>query len=59
MSGQPEAARAPVLDRFFRVGAGMISFAAIAILRGRPREVHPLLALIGCVFAWYFVRDVV
>jgi AGZA family xanthine/uracil permease-like MFS transporter len=38
------------------VGAGFIAYAAIAVLRGRAREVHPLLYLVSAVFVWYFAR---
>jgi AGZA family xanthine/uracil permease-like MFS transporter len=38
------------------VAAGFIAFAAIAILRGRGREVHWLLYLVSVVLVWYFAR---
>jgi len=38
------------------VGAGFIAYTAIAVLRGRARDVHPLLYLVSAVFVWYFVR---
>jgi adenine/guanine/hypoxanthine permease len=38
------------------VGAGFIAFTAIAVLRGRWRDVHPLLAIVAAVFVWYFVH---
>ena len=40
------------------VGAGFVSYAAIALLRGRGREVHPLLYVISGIFVWYFVHGV-
>jgi AGZA family xanthine/uracil permease-like MFS transporter len=36
------------------VGAGVILYVLIAALRGRWREVHPLLAVVAAVFVWYF-----
>jgi AGZA family xanthine/uracil permease-like MFS transporter len=41
------------------VGAGFLSYAVIAILRGKGRDVHPLLFVVAAVFAWYFVHGVV
>jgi adenine/guanine/hypoxanthine permease len=41
------------------VGAGFLSYTVIAILRGRWRDVHPLLFVVSAVFAWYFVHGVV
>jgi AGZA family xanthine/uracil permease-like MFS transporter len=41
------------------VGAGFLSYAAIALLRGRGRNVHPLLYVVAAIFAWYFVHGVV
>ena len=41
------------------VGAGFLAYAVIAILRGRWRDVHPLLFVVAAVFAWYFVHGVV
>jgi len=38
------------------VGAGFIAYTAIAVLRGRWREVHPLLYAVSAIFVWYFVR---
>jgi AGZA family xanthine/uracil permease-like MFS transporter len=38
------------------VGAGFIAFTAIALLRGRWRDVHPLLLLVSAIFVWYFVH---
>lgn len=38
------------------VGAGFIAYTAIAVLRGRWRDVHPLLAIVAAVFVWYFVH---
>jgi AGZA family xanthine/uracil permease-like MFS transporter len=36
------------------VGAGFIAYTAIAILRGRWRDVHPLMLVVSAVFVWYF-----
>jgi AGZA family xanthine/uracil permease-like MFS transporter len=41
------------------VGAGFLSYTIIAVLRGRARDVHPLMYLVSAVFAWYFVHGVV
>jgi AGZA family xanthine/uracil permease-like MFS transporter len=41
------------------VGAGFLAYTVIALLRGRWREVHPLMYVVAAVFAWYFVHGVV
>ncbi|WP_017935178.1 NCS2 family permease [Nocardioides sp. Iso805N] len=41
------------------VGAGIVTFVLIALGRGKWREVHPLLAVVGAFFVWYFLRGVV
>ncbi|MDQ3877284.1 MAG: NCS2 family permease [Actinomycetota bacterium] len=41
------------------VGAGFVSYVVIAILRGRWRDVHPLLVIVAGVFVWYFVHGVI
>jgi len=41
------------------VGAGFLSYTIIAILRGRWREVHPLMYVVSAVFAWYFIHGTV
>jgi AGZA family xanthine/uracil permease-like MFS transporter len=41
------------------VGAGFLSYAVIAVLRGRWRDVHPLLYVVAAIFAWYFIHGVV
>jgi adenine/guanine/hypoxanthine permease len=41
------------------VGAGFISYTVIAVLRGRWRDVHPLLYVVAGIFVWYFVHGVV
>lgn len=41
------------------VGAGMILFVLIAVLRGRWRDVHPLLVVVAAVFVWYFIHGTV
>jgi len=41
------------------VGAGIITYVLIALGRGKWREVHPLLAVVGAFFVWYFLRGVV
>jgi AGZA family xanthine/uracil permease-like MFS transporter len=41
------------------VGAGFLTYVVIAVLRGRAREVHPLLYGVAVIFAWYFVHGVI
>jgi AGZA family xanthine/uracil permease-like MFS transporter len=41
------------------VGAGFLAYTVIALLRGRWRDVHPLMYLVAAIFAWYFVHGVV
>src|SRR3990172_711572 len=41
------------------VGAGFLSYTVIAILRGKCREVHPLMYAVSGIFAWYFIHGVV
>jgi adenine/guanine/hypoxanthine permease len=41
------------------VGAGFLSYVVIAVLRGRWRDVHPLLYVVAAIFAWYFIHGVV
>ena len=41
------------------VGAGFLSYTVIAVLRGRAREVHPLMYVVSAIFAWYFIHGVV
>ncbi|MGX6449341.1 NCS2 family permease [Patulibacter sp. S7RM1-6] len=41
------------------VGAGIILYVLIALLRGRWREVHPLIVVVGAVFVWYFAHGTV
>jgi AGZA family xanthine/uracil permease-like MFS transporter len=38
------------------VGAGFLSYTVIQVLRGKWKEVHPLMYLVSAVFAWYFVE---
>jgi AGZA family xanthine/uracil permease-like MFS transporter len=38
------------------VGAGFVAYTAIALLRGRWKEVNPLLIIVSGIFVWYFVR---
>ncbi|UJA20727.1 NCS2 family permease [Thermoleophilia bacterium SCSIO 60948] len=39
------------------VGAGFVSYTALALLGGR--RVHPLMALFAAIFVWYFVRGTI
>jgi AGZA family xanthine/uracil permease-like MFS transporter len=41
------------------VGAGFLAYVVIAVLRGRARDVHPLLYIVAAVFLWYFLHGVV
>ncbi|MDP9341679.1 MAG: NCS2 family permease [Actinomycetota bacterium] len=41
------------------VGAGFLSYLVIAVLRGRWRDLHPLMWVVSGVFAWYFIHGVV
>lgn len=41
------------------VGAGFVSYVLIAVLRGRWRDVHPLLYVVSGIFAWYFIHGVI
>jgi len=41
------------------VGAGFLSYAVIAVLRGKARDVHPLMYAVAAIFAWYFIHGVV
>ncbi len=38
------------------VGAGFLTYVVIAVLRGRARQVHPLLYAVAVIFAWYFIH---
>jgi adenine/guanine/hypoxanthine permease len=41
------------------VGAGFLAFTVINGIRGRWRDVHPLMLVVSGVFAWYFIHGVV
>jgi AGZA family xanthine/uracil permease-like MFS transporter len=41
------------------VGAGFLSYVVIAVLRGRWRDVHPLMYAVAAIFAWYFIHGVI
>jgi AGZA family xanthine/uracil permease-like MFS transporter len=41
------------------VGAGFLSYTVIALLRGRWKDIHPLMFLVSIVFAWYFIHGIV
>jgi AGZA family xanthine/uracil permease-like MFS transporter len=38
------------------IGFGFISYLSIQVLRGKWKEVHPLLVIVSGVFGWYFFR---
>ncbi|HET7235094.1 MAG TPA: NCS2 family permease [Actinomycetota bacterium] len=40
------------------VGAGFLSYTVIAVLRGKWKEVHPLMYIVSAIFAWYFIHGV-
>jgi AGZA family xanthine/uracil permease-like MFS transporter len=40
------------------VGAGILAYTLIALLRGRWRSLHPLLVVVAGVFAWYFIDGI-
>ena len=37
------------------VGFGIVSYVVIAVLRGNPKGVHPLLYGCAALFTWYFI----
>ena len=41
------------------VGAGIVAYVVIAVLRGKPQSVHPLLYVVGALFVWYFVHGAI
>ena len=41
------------------VGAGFIAYVVIAVLRGRAKDVHPLLYAVAAIFAWYFIHGAI
>ena len=41
------------------VGAGFLAYTVIAVLRGKARDVHPLLFAVSAVFLWYFVHGAI
>jgi adenine/guanine/hypoxanthine permease len=41
------------------VGAGFVSYTVIAVLRGRWRDVHPLMYIVSAIFVWYFVHGII
>jgi AGZA family xanthine/uracil permease-like MFS transporter len=41
------------------VGAGFLSYTVIAVLRGRAKDVHPLMYVVSAIFGWYFIHGVV
>lgn len=41
------------------VGAGIVSYVVIAVLRGKPKSVHPLLYVVAALFVWYFVHGAI
>ena len=38
------------------VGAGFLAYTVINLLRGRWKDVHPLMLIVSGVFAWYFIH---
>jgi len=41
------------------VGAGFVSYTVIAVLRGKWRDVHPLMYIVSAIFVWYFVHGII
>jgi len=41
------------------VGAGFLFYTVVQVLRGRWREVHPLMYVVAAIFAWFFIHGVV
>jgi adenine/guanine/hypoxanthine permease len=41
------------------VGAGFVSYTVIAVLRGKWRDVHPLMYVVSAIFVWYFVHGII
>ncbi len=41
------------------VGAGFTSYVVIQMLRGKWKDVHPLMYVVAAVFGWYFFHGVV
>ena len=37
------------------IGYGFITFAAIKLLSGKPRDLHPLMGILAAAFAAYFL----
>jgi len=38
------------------IGAGVITYALLKLVRGRHREVHPLMWAVALLFVLYFLR---
>jgi len=36
-----------------------VSYVFVAVLRGRWKEVHPLLYAVAAIFLWYFIHGTV
>jgi len=41
------------------VGVGFLSYIVIAVARGRARDIHPALYIVGAIFVWYFVHGTI
>jgi adenine/guanine/hypoxanthine permease len=41
------------------VGAGFVTYTVIAVLRGKWRDVHPLMYIVSAIFVWYFVHGII
>ena len=41
------------------IGAGFISYAMIKLIRGRGKEVHPLLYGVAAAFVVYFAQGII
>ncbi len=40
------------------IGAGLITYTLIKLVKGKPREIHPLLRVVSVLFLLYFARGV-
>lgn len=41
------------------IGAGFIAYVLIKVVKGKAREIHPLLWIVAALFALYFARGAV
>jgi len=41
------------------IGAGFVSYALIKVIKGKAREIHPLLWIVVVLFVLYFARGAI